>query len=288
MSLKNNSSSAAAAVALATIASSVVTDAVDGEPSEILEVGNEEAKAKLKKPKREAIPEVDPDTRRLWEVVEKAQVRSIVWRHFYVYKDQKFPGAVCKHCYLEKKDNSNYPPDSWEVRYGGATANTSHLERHFRTHHKDLYKKQCEELGIPETPLHGGGKRKRKEGDDIDANGNTILAEDSSVDEEDLPSAKKYKVKNPANVQVEDEELLDGEEAIEPKAPIVFDYQKAWGALDDKKCRYPKSIQIKALLTEMGVNEAEELAGLEKDQQLLLALVLKANPQKTFRQALHL
>jgi hypothetical protein len=305
MSLKNSnasSSSTAAAVALATIASGNYNADIAEDNTEEAPAAQEEMTdlPKVKKPvKKEVFLEVEPEIRREWEVMEKTQVRSSVWRHFLVYKDQKFPGAVCKHCYYEKKENPNYPPDSWEVRYGGSTANTSHLERHFRTHHKELYKKQCEEMGIPEAPpstVKREKKRKLNEGE-IE---NAALSDSSNSEEENdgIPSAKKFKV-NATTAQpatTTSASNADGEEGEEQPAnnsdaakSLSFDYTKAWTAVsDEKKCRYPKSISLKNLLEEMNVAESKDLALLEKDQMILLSLLLKPAAQKTFRAALHL
>lgn len=84
---------------------------------------------------------IHPDDRRYWEVIEKPHARSFVWKHFRIYGTQKFPGAICWYCYQEKKGNLNYPAESWEVKFGGSNgqSNTSHLERHFRTRHKELW-----------------------------------------------------------------------------------------------------------------------------------------------------
>lgn len=250
-----------------------------------------------------------PEERRAWAICEKLQVRSAVWKHFWVYRDHKFAGAVCKHCYTERHENPRFTAESWEVKYGGVSANTSHLERHFKAHHKDLYAAERVEAGlaIESEPTKWekdllASKRKRSQNGTtnktdknslIEIAGIPITLDEAKPDGIDGNSSSEDEADDPPKLPehhkrqklTEKPENVDSfSHSAEENKGKNFDL--AYSCLIDvRKCRY-KSINLDALIEEIGIDNAVDLQALDIEQQLLLAAVLKPAPSKTFREAL--
>jgi hypothetical protein len=78
---------------------------------------------------------MEDKNRKNWKLKNKLGTKNEVWRHFRIY-EKEFPGAVCIHCYEQKKDGD---PTAWEVLYGNIKVSTSKLSQHLRTQHRSIY-----------------------------------------------------------------------------------------------------------------------------------------------------